>query len=356
MEPSREENPTPTAREGGGEGSEAGLLLASLEVFRHLDLTEQLRAIAGYAAEWTGASAIVAFALDGEGQGLIPVSSEAPPPVPREGTDPKLDLAKVRSWVERGEPAAEVASLMEGVSALPELASAGPILTLTVRSEKKDIAGLVVVAGPGILGEGGGRAKRFVDMVRPAIANALQVRAMGELVIKDDTVECFNRRHFEEFLSEELARATRFRAPLSLIFFDMDNLKQVNSDLGHSMGSRTLYEVALRVRGKIRRFDKLFRFGGDEFCIVLPETEWHGALEVAERVREAISGRQFLLEERGPSGGIRMTASFGIASFPLHARTKADLLERADRAMQRVKVSAKNSIAISEIVEEEHGP
>ena len=78
-------------------------------------------------------------------------------------------------------------------------------------------------------------------------------------------------------------------------------------------------------------------------------------MEVAERVREAISGRPFLATGRGAQGGQPMTASFGIASFPLHARNKAELLERADWAMQRIKNGVKNSIAIAEIGEETHG-
>ena len=193
------------------------------------------------------------------------------------------------------------------------------------------------------------RLGRLLEMVRPAVGHALQLLSMRELVIKDDTASCFNRRHFEEFLPEELSRANRFRSPVSLIFLDMDNLKEVNNQHGHSMGSRTLYEVSTRVRGKIRKFDKLFRFGGDEFCIVLPETEWHGALEVAERVREAIAGRNFLVGLISEADGVSMTASMGIASYPLHARTAEDMVVRADRAMQRIKNGTKNSIAIAEI-------
>jgi diguanylate cyclase (GGDEF)-like protein len=139
-----------------------------------------------------------------------------------------------------------------------------------------------------------------------------------------------------------------------LIFLDMDNLKEVNAAHGHAMGSGTLYEVSVRVRSKIRKFDKLFRFGGDEFCIVLPETEWHGALEVAERVRDAIASKPFLLREL-EGKGVPMTASLGVASFPLHARTQKELIERADRAMQKVKNSGKNGIGIAETEGEDDG-
>jgi len=193
--------------------------------------------------------------------------------------------------------------------------------------------------------------------VRPAVANAIQVRSIRELTIKDDTASCYNRRYFEEFVLEEMSRANRFKTPMSLIFFDMDNLKEVNTRLGHAAGSRTLLEVSERVRGKIRKFDKLFRFGGDEFCIVLPETEWHGATEVAERVREAIATKPFLAHAKGLTTGTgpMMTASFGIASFPLHARTKEELVQRADRAMQSIKSTTKNGIAVAERRRESDG-
>lgn len=195
------------------------------------------------------------------------------------------------------------------------------------------------------------RVAQFVDICRDAVGNALHVLALQDLIIKDDTASCFNRRHFEEFLPVELARASRFRSPVALIFLDMDNLKQVNNRYGHSMGSRTLFEVSVRVRGKIRKFDKLFRFGGDEFCIVLPETEWHGAVEVAERVRQVISGKNLLIRELGDGEGVRMTASLGVASFPLHAKDQRELVLRADRAMQKVKDSGKDGIGVADLQE-----
>ncbi len=196
------------------------------------------------------------------------------------------------------------------------------------------------------------RLDELFDHARPAVGHAMQVVGLRRLIIKDDTAACFNRRYFEEFLPEELARAARFRSPVSLIFLDMDNLKEVNTLHGHSMGSQTLLEVSRRIRTRIRKFDKLFRFGGDEFCIVLPETEWHGAVEVAERVREAIIMRTFLQDEIG-GGGIAMTASLGIASFPLHARTQKGLIAMADRAMQQVKKKTKNAVGIAETTGED---
>jgi diguanylate cyclase (GGDEF)-like protein len=328
-------------------GVEREVLAALLGVHRRLDLPDQLQELAELAVAWTGAEAAFAFASDDDRQVLVPVASvRARGDV--EVTGARVRVGDVRRWVEEGEPAEKAAELLSGC--VPSSS-----VLLPIRAADKEVVALLAVVGPRGAGEELARLRSLVALARRAFENALQVRAIRDLVIKDDTTECFNRRYFEEFLAEEMSRASRFHAPLSLIFFDMDGLKQVNSLLGHAMGSRALFEVSVRVRGKVRKFDKLFRFGGDEFCIVLPETEWHGALEVAERVRVAIAGKPFLADHLGERGGVKMTASFGIASFPLHARTKAELLERADWAMQRIKSGVKNSIAIAEIVEEGHG-
>jgi len=308
------------------------VLAAALIVSQRLEIEGQLSAFLELARGWAEAAEGVAFGPDTEGAKLAPLVTTL------EADDTRLE--SLRRAV-RGRGAADWA---EG--AFPLAADGVRALAVPLRGENDQAVAAVVLLDPGK--DAAGTLTELAERVRPAIANAMQVRAIRELTIKDDTASCYNRRYFEEFILEEMSRANRFKTPMSLIFFDMDNLKDVNTRLGHAAGSRTLLEVSERVRGKIRKFDKLFRFGGDEFCIVLPETEWHGATEVAERVREAISGRPFLTATRGPQGAQPMTASFGIASFPLHARTKEELVQRADRAMQAVKTTTKNGIATAE--------
>ncbi len=189
------------------------------------------------------------------------------------------------------------------------------------------------------------RVQSFLSDMKAAIENVATVRMLRELTIKDDTADCHNRRYFDSYLMDEISRASRFSLPLSIVFFDIDNLKDVNSQYSHSAGSRMLFEIALRAKAGIRKIDKLFRYGGDEFCVVLPETDCSGALEVAERLRDVISRKPFLVND---TGGINMTASFGVASFPLHAETKEELIIQADRAMQRIKELGKNSISVAE--------
>ena len=189
------------------------------------------------------------------------------------------------------------------------------------------------------------RIGRLVPELIPALLNALLVERYQELIIKDDQTESYNRRYFDRFLSEEVYRAHRYSTPLSLIFLDMDNLKEINNRFGHSMGSKALREVSRRLVGEIRGSDKVFRYGGDEFCIVLPETDLQGACELSERLRTSLQGRTFLVAD---TPGMILTASFGIAAYPDHARTSLGLIKCADKAMQKIKLAGKNSIGVSE--------
>ncbi len=323
---------------------------------RGLHLKEQFRTLVDVAARWSGAEAAVVYAPADQPDALVPVVSTLAEDDARRGALRSVARERAGEIVGTG-PEHGMRGL--GPFLLGPDAWPGPAPTasaaLAVRGEGSEVVALLLVVGVASEDPTSRAALHaLLDAIRPAIANGVRVESMKELIIKDDTASCFNRRHFEESLPEELSRAVRFRSPLSIIFFDLDNLKQVNSRHGHAMGSRTLFEVSARVRAKIRKFDKLFRFGGDEFVILLPETEWHGALEVAERVREAIASTPFLRGLVADPEGVPITASFGIASYPLHARTQQEMIQCADRAMQRIKTGTKNSIAIAEIAGEEH--
>jgi diguanylate cyclase (GGDEF)-like protein len=189
------------------------------------------------------------------------------------------------------------------------------------------------------------RLEKFLVECMPALSNALRMERVRELVIKDDQTESYNRRYLDAFLAEEMERARRYGTALSVIFMDLDNLREVNSLHGHAAGSRALRLLSRRVITAIRGSDKLFRYGGDEFCVVLPETDAVGAYELAERLRQTIAARPFEVEVRTE---VPLTASFGVACFPLHAESAASLLEVADQAMTRVKRAGKNSIGVGE--------
>jgi two-component system cell cycle response regulator len=330
-------------------GVDAELLSAAVAIHAHLELKDLLQLLLDYAVSWVGVDCAVALAPGGERPTWSPIAATIPKDDARRAALGTVDPEAVRhALAERGRRFDGLGPFgsKPGAEGLPRYTIAVPVtdtgenwvalLALLSDSEPDEVAV--------------DRLSRLILEIRPALDNARSAQAMRELVIKDDTAHCFNRRYFESCLPEELSRANRFHAALSLIFLDMDNLKEVNQRHGHAAGSRTLREVSRRIRVKIRRFDKLFRFGGDEFCIVLPETEWHGALEVAERVRDSIAGQPFLMGQIDDPAGIGMTASLGIAAFPVHARTQEDLIEQSDRAMQRIKRGTKNSIGIAEIL------
>jgi diguanylate cyclase (GGDEF)-like protein len=184
----------------------------------------------------------------------------------------------------------------------------------------------------------------FAGDLGPVLRNALLQVQTQELNFKDDLTDAYNRRYFEHFLPDEIRRSERFGARLSIIFVDLDNLKGVNEKYGHMMGSKTLQEVAHRMILAVRGSDRVVRYGGDEFCVILPETDTPGALQVAERLRAEIANRPFLT---GDGLDVYLTASFGIATYPTHGLTKEELVQAADRAMFEVKSTTKNGIRVA---------
>jgi diguanylate cyclase (GGDEF)-like protein len=335
-------------------GSDPELVHVLLNVHRYLEIPQLLDALIEPVMRWCGAELAVGLApIEEDRRRLAPVAASTDLDDDRVRSIGRAEVQRLKRWLARGKKVFDGFGPFEAIVTDWRHAAPRALVALPVAGPVDEWAGVLLLLFSDPPEESAvARAKHLLRMARPAIANALRLLSVHELVIKDDTARCFNRRHFEEFLPEELARASRFRSPVSLIFLDLDNLKQVNNRFGHSMGSRTLYEVSVRVRSRIRKFDKLFRFGGDEFCIVLPETEWHGAMEVAERVRDAVASKPFLVRDLGDKKGIAMSASLGIASFPLHARHQRELVQLADRAMQKVKNSGKNAIGVAEIVDD----
>jgi len=174
----------------------------------------------------------------------------------------------------------------------------------------------------------------------------LQMNAeLREKTILDDLTTAFNRRHLDAYLDEELDRDRRYGRTFSILFFDLDRLKEVNDRHGHLAGSRVLREVALLIQGKLRKSDRIFRYGGDEFVVTLPETGREGAMRVAHRLRRAIRSHRFLAEQ---GLTVTLTASFGVATFPQDGSSQEEMIRVADRAMYRVKVKTRDGVAARE--------
>ncbi len=187
--------------------------------------------------------------------------------------------------------------------------------------------------------------ENFLKEVEPALINSLSVEQTKKLTTIDDLTTCFNRRFFDEYIEILYKKSKENRKKFSLIFMDLDNLKDVNTKYGHLVGSQILKVVAEKTIEAVRGIDKVCRFGGDEFCIILPDTDSKGAKRVAERIKENITKNEYFLKDYPD---VRVTASFGIATYPDHGDTPEALIRVADNAMYMVKMTTKNAIFVPE--------
>jgi diguanylate cyclase (GGDEF)-like protein len=184
----------------------------------------------------------------------------------------------------------------------------------------------------------------MADYAAIALENAMHVQRIHELTITDDVTSLYNARHLNFVLETEIYRSNRYHYEFSLVFVDLDHFKQVNDTYGHLVGSKLLCELAEVIRGSLRLIDYAFRYGGDEFVVLLPQTGKESATVVARRLHERLNATRYLRDE---GLDLRITASLGLASFPSDARTKADMIRLADEAMYLVKNSSRNNIAVA---------
>jgi diguanylate cyclase (GGDEF)-like protein len=175
-----------------------------------------------------------------------------------------------------------------------------------------------------------------------AFANARHVQQLKELIITDDVTSLYNSRHLYQVLEMEINRSERFGYPFSCLFVDLDRFKRVNDTYGHLVGSRVLRAFGEIVRDELRKIDYIFRYGGDEFVILLPQTPKDSAITVAERLLNRIRHQHFLTAE---NLDVRITASIGLVSFPEDATTKEGVVRAADEMMYLIKNGSRDGVA-----------
>ncbi len=168
-------------------------------------------------------------------------------------------------------------------------------------------------------------------------------QGMEALATRDDLTGILNRRTLMELGAHALAAAARAGRPVCVLMLDLDHFKDVNDRHGHAAGDRMLADIAETISGGLRDSDILGRYGGEEFCIVLPDTTATGALLIASRIRNAIGGRSYVL---GKAAG-QMTASIGVAAASGAPTESIDsLVDWADRALYRAKGNGRNRVEL----------
>jgi diguanylate cyclase (GGDEF)-like protein len=170
------------------------------------------------------------------------------------------------------------------------------------------------------------------------------MESIRELARTDSLTGAYNARAFFDLLQKEIERSQRYRHPLSLVYLDIDDFKAINDSLGHQTGNAVLGMVASALKESVRRLDAVARVGGDEFSILLPETEAEAARRTVDRLRENLS-RKASLEGR------KITVSAGVVTYLRVECTADDIIRKADGLMYQVKRKGKNGVRFAVVGE-----
>lgn len=154
----------------------------------------------------------------------------------------------------------------------------------------------------------------------------------------DELTGLYNMRGFGAIVDREFQQSERYSRPFALMMIDCDNLKEINDKYGHEGGNKLLRHLVKLVQEKLRNTDVMARYGGDEFVVLLPETNGQGGLELSERIRATVAESPLEIQEKM----VTSTVSVGITSYPDDGGSVVALLERADKAMYKAKTAGKN--------------
>lgn len=210
---------------------------------------------------------------------------------------------------------------------------------------KKEVLGVLNFHKPEVDGfseEEQRMLKLVANQIALAIENARLYTKARDLSVKDELTGLYNRRHFQTVLQIEWKRAVRFHRPLSLLMVDVDHFKKYNDTFGHLQGDKVLKEMAQLLKKSIREIDTIARFGGEEFIILLPDTDKKGALAVGEKLRKIVEVHRFI--DTGTTNISSITISAGVSSYPDDVRDLDDLIDHADIALYDAKDAGRNKI------------
>lgn len=190
---------------------------------------------------------------------------------------------------------------------------------------------------------------RYLDIIAGFASVAIENARLYEMATLDRKTGLYNHGYFQNRLVEEMERAERYRTDLTLMILDLDHFKQVNDTHGHMKGDEVLIQIADTLQKQIRTYDIPARFGGEEFMVILPETDGKSALIVAERIRKSIQKLSF----KSSKGKFSITSSFGIASYLHSANLTEDIfIEHSDQALYHAKANGRNQVVMYDDVAE----
>jgi diguanylate cyclase (GGDEF)-like protein len=255
---------------------------------------------------------------------------------------------------------------------------AGPVVMASILLAGDPVLSAVALLAGGVLAAGlawwlAGRVTRPLDALVDAVERATRgdltvrcrVRGRDEagrlgigldrliaetqetrlLSVTDALTGLGNLRHLRDALRLEVERASRFGRDVGVLVLDLDHFKAVNDRYGHRAGDAVLVEFARRVRGLVREVDRTFRQGGEEFVVMLPETDVAGSITVARRIRDEVRARPITV--RGAGVSVPVTVSIGVAVFPRHGLTEVEVLQAADQALYVAKAAGRDTYAVA---------
>ncbi|MBN9222059.1 MAG: PleD family two-component system response regulator [Mesorhizobium sp.] len=185
------------------------------------------------------------------------------------------------------------------------------------------------------------RRKRYNDQLRANVTHTM------ELSMVDSLTGLHNRRYLDSYLKVMLDRAISEDRPLSVIFIDLDRLRNVNDAYGHGAGSDILRECGRRLRNVVRGVDLPCLYGGDEFVVIMPNTDQKTAAKIAERIRIAIDSPPFLVGEGSET--VPMTVSVGVSTLNSSLDSTRTLMKRADDALYQAKAAGRNRVVVNSV-------
>lgn len=246
---------------------------------------------------------------------------------------------RIEETILRGNP--ERAIVVEGEGAPP---------MLLVPVSRGDVSAALVAVNPGPAGFTSAHAEDASFLGEHVSFALLATQRQGEShahAFVDELTGLYNARYFDVVVARELSLASvAGQAPrsFSVLLLNIDHLRQVNDRFGHLTGSKVLVEMGRVLRRCVREVDPVFRYGGDEYAVLLRGADKQGALHVADRIRKSVEAHPYLARE---GLDLRLTASLGIATFPEHATSKDALIDLADRALLAGKQGGRNAVHVA---------